>query len=229
MSDLKPLKLVALASKADESLIPPLEQVVIFTKTLGYICELKLRHLPEKPFKRLPCPTLDPENLDERIKSKGIDFLGRYEFKGSEITVTLCICRIIKFCTRHGFNREDITKIVLIHELAHFATHLGVSDIGAYWEGFCGATSEEKESFAQDATHLLLRVAGYGYLVHVFGAVSHLCPQKYNTWRQGWEGHLKNKVMLDTVLEVFQDKILNIRERISVISEIGLDTSSYDN
>jgi hypothetical protein len=83
MSDLKPLKLVALASKAEESLIPPLELVVIFIETLRYICELEPQLLPEKPFKRLPCPPRDPEDLDEGIGSKGIDFLGRYEHRPS--------------------------------------------------------------------------------------------------------------------------------------------------
>lgn len=125
MSDLYPLNLVALVSNIDKPLIPPVQQVLIFIKILGSICGLKPQRLPEKPFKRLPCPSPDPEDLDEGVETQGIDFLGRYEYEPNEITVTLHICRMMKFCAKHGFHREDVIKIVLIHELAHFVTHLG--------------------------------------------------------------------------------------------------------
>jgi hypothetical protein len=226
MSDLNPLKLVALASKADEPLIPPLEQVVIFTKMLAYICELKLQHIPEKPFKRFPCPSPD-QDLDRGIEENGIDFLGRYEHGAEEITVKLHICRIVRFCARHGFNREDVIKIVLIHELAHFVTHLGTKESEAYWEDFWKPDSGEKEEFAQEATHLLLRVAGYGHLVNVFDALSHLCPPRYNTWRQKWEGHLKKKNTLDSILKDFRDQIFELR-RIDGRDDMVLGKQCYE-
>src|ERR1700730_11647909 len=143
MSDLKPFKLIALASRADESLIPPLEQGVIFSRMFGYICELELQLLPEEPFEQLPCASPDLEDVDDGILSKGIDFLGRYEHGASEITVTLNICRITRFSARHGFHPEDVVKIVLLHELAHFVTHLGTAS-GEHWEDFGKATSEQK-------------------------------------------------------------------------------------
>jgi hypothetical protein len=209
MSD--PLNLVALASKIDEPLFPPLEQVVIFVKILGYICDLKPQRLPERRFQRLPCPSSDTEDVDEGIWSQGIDFLGRYEYEPNEITVKLHICRIMRFCGRHGFHREDVIKIVLIHELAHFVTHLGTKE-SAYWEGFCRAEAEEREDFAQEATHLLLRVAGYDHLVNVFDALSQLCPAKYNTWRQSWKQHLKKKDKFDIVLQEFRGRNLQFRK-----------------
>ena len=58
-------------------------------------------------------------------------------------------------------NREDVTRIVLIHELAHFVTLLGTIS-GALWVGTPEEGCSEKEDVAQDATRLLLRVAGYG-------------------------------------------------------------------
>ena len=54
MSDPLSLNLVALATKIDEPLIPPLEQVVIFTKILGHICDFEPPRLPEKCFERRP-------------------------------------------------------------------------------------------------------------------------------------------------------------------------------
>jgi hypothetical protein len=120
--------------------------------------------------------------------------------------VTLNFCRIASLCATHGFNREDVDKIVLIHEFAHFVT-LIVTNSDARW----GASSEEKadkkEDVAQEATHLLLRVAGYGHLVHVFDSLSHLCPERYNTWRKTWADQLKNKETIDAILKHFRAKI----------------------
>jgi hypothetical protein len=211
MSDFHPLNLVAFASEPDEPLIPPLEQVVIFTKMLGYICELEPQRLPKKPFDFQPCPFPDPENSDEGVGIKGIDFFGLYEYQPNEVKVTLFICRIREFSAKHGFHPEDMTKIVLIHELAHFVTHLGESKCEKFWAGFCTAESETKEEFAQEATHLLLRVAGYGHLVQVFDALSHLCPPKYDTWRQTWKQQLKDKNNLEAILTVFRKRILKLR------------------
>jgi hypothetical protein len=209
MNDLHALKLVALASKADEPLVPPLEQVVIFSSMLGYICELKLQHLPEEPFKRLPCPSPD-QDLDTGIEKNGIDFLGHYEHQLNDITVTLYVCRIMKFCARHGFQREDAIKIVLIHELAHFVTHVGMSNSGAYWEDFWKPDSGEKEELAQEATHLLLRVAGYVHLVNVFDSLSYLCPAEYNAWRGRWKQE-KNKNNFEEILKALKARILTLR------------------
>ena len=92
-----------------EIVIPPLEQVIIFTKTLGYICDLKPQQLPEKPFQPHPCPP--SEDLDQGIEKDGIDFLGRYEFVLDKIVVTLFICRIREFSAKHGFQVEDVITV----------------------------------------------------------------------------------------------------------------------
>jgi hypothetical protein len=210
MSNFPPLQLVALASKADESLVPPPEQVTIFTGMLGYICKLKPQSLPERPFKRLPCPSSVLGDLNEGLASKGIDFLGLYECGANEITVTLYICRILKFCAVFGFEREDAVKIVLIHELAHFVTHLGTAS-GAYWDAFSKEDSSKKEDVAQEATHLLLRVAGYGHLIQVFDALSQLCPSKYDSWRTTWQDQLKRGASLDSTLSEFRTRLQVLR------------------
>lgn len=209
MSDLHPLNLVALAAKIDAAWLPSLEQVIVFTKNLAHICALKPQQLPEKPFERRPCPSSDPEDLDEGIEREGIDFLGLYEPK--KIRVTLCVCRIRNFASRHGFHLDDVIKIVLIHELAHFVTHLGMSKSQVYWNGFCKAESETQEEFAQEATYLLLKVADYGHLVHAFDSLSNHCPPKYNKWRQTWKQQLKKKNNSDAVLSDFQARNLQLR------------------
>jgi hypothetical protein len=111
--------------KSDEPLIPPFQQVIIFVKMLGYICELEPQWLPKEAFEPHPCSSPDLEDLDEGVEAKGINFLGRYENGPKTITAALNVCRIVRFCARHGFYQEDVIKIVLIHELAHFVTHMG--------------------------------------------------------------------------------------------------------
>jgi hypothetical protein len=202
--------LVALASKIDQPLIPPLKQVVIFSRMLGHICELEAQRLPKEPFERLPCRISNDEELDKGIEENGIDFLGCYEHGSNEIAVILNICRIMKFSARHGFHPEDAVKIVLIDELAHLVTNFGTAS-GVYWEKFCDARSEKKEDLAQEAAHLLLRVGGYGHLVNVFDSLSYLCPAKYNTWRKTWKGQLKSKKNLDAVLKEFRHEVHKFR------------------
>jgi hypothetical protein len=224
MSDPLPLTLVAFTSKIDVPLVPPLEQVLIFITNLGYICALEPQRLPKEPFKRRPCQP-DSEDLDDGVKSKGIDFLGLYE--PNKVTVTLNICRIVKFCARHGFQREDVIKIVLIHELAHFVTHLGKTECEVNWEDFSNPKSEAEE-FAQEATHLLLRAAGYGYLVHVFESLSPLCPPQYNKWQDKWRETWKR--LMNNLGEVLQDfqKRLPIKRQIPEVVNILTDTSYED-
>jgi hypothetical protein len=206
MSDLQPLKLVALSSEPDESLIPPLEQVVIYCKILSHICKVELQQLPKESFSVQSCPAPDHKDLDEGIARKGFDFLGRYMHGPSEIIVILFIHRIKEFSARHGFYPADVTKIVLIHELGHFVTHLGTIS-GLDWADFSTSEAAEKEVFAQESTHLFLRVAGYGHLVNVFDSMSHLCPKEYDAWRQAWNQRQKSKDGDFTgVLEDFRTK-----------------------
>jgi hypothetical protein len=148
-------------------------------------------------------------DLDDGFASKGIDFLGRCKYGQDETTVILCICRIVRVCALHGFYPEDVVKIVLMHELAHFVTLLGTNS-KAQWGISPEEDAREKEDVAQEATHLLLRVAGYGHLVQVFDALSQLCPCKYNIWRQRWKQQLKSND-LEAVLTVFRNKIRDLR------------------
>jgi len=222
MSDQHRLKLLASVSKSDEPLIPPLQQVEIFVNSLGYICEQKPQLLPKEPFELQPCPISMGEDLEGSIEAGGIDFLEQYEYGQDDLTITLNICRIMRFCTRHGFHPEDVVQIVLIHELAHFVTHLSTAS-GACWEDFGKATSEQKEDLAQEATHLLLRVGGYGHLVQVFDALSQLCPPKYDKWRQTWAEQVKSRETLDSILKKFRMGLQKLRKPPVRVSSIDME------
>ena len=59
-----------------------------------------------------------------------------------------------------------------------------------------------------------LQVAGYGHLVHVFDAMSRLCPQQYNTWRKIWDAQVKRNGTLRRMLVDFQKRISELRSYI---------------
>jgi hypothetical protein len=65
-----------------------------------------------------------------------------------------------------------------------------VEAFGLNWKGFSEADSEPKERIAQEATNLLLMVAGFDSLLCAFDNLSILCSEKYNLWRKEWKKQL---------------------------------------
>jgi hypothetical protein len=213
----KPLRLIALATNLDRLWVPQLEQVLIIITGLSQICDLeKPENLPKKNFRIKPCPRSDIEDVDEGLSTKGIDFFGQYD--PEEMVVTLQMCRMRRFATRHGFHLEDVLTIVVIHELAHFVTHLGKSDSSKCWVAFGKPEpAETVEDIAQQATNLYLRVASYGQLVQVFDSLSEYCPKKYKTWRDTWKKHFKNKdSSFETALRNFRQELCEARKKEAV-------------
>jgi hypothetical protein len=87
MSDPCPLELEAFTWESDRSWVPPLDQVKIFTKILGYICDREPQRLPEKPFCTRPCVASEPEEVGKWVLPEGIDSLGQYN--SAKTTLTL--------------------------------------------------------------------------------------------------------------------------------------------
>jgi hypothetical protein len=76
------------------------------------------------------------------------------------------------------------------------------------WEDFEKATPDDVEGLAQKVTHLYLRVAGYGNLVIVFDCLSRHSPPRYNSWRDTWKKHSKNKdSSFGTAIRAFQHEL----------------------
>jgi hypothetical protein len=226
----KPLGLIVLASKCDWRLVPQLEQVLIIISGLSQICELeKPENLPDKKFRIKPCPLSEIEDVHEGVSTRGIDFFGQYD--PEEMTVTLQMCLMKRFAGSHGFHLEDVLTIVLIHELAHFVTHLGVSDSANRWVAFENRELiEAVEDIAQQATNLYLRVARYGPLVQVFESLSIYSPRPYQTWRDAWMNHFRNKdASFQTAIRDFQHEVREARKKESVTQvENSHEISGYD-
>lgn len=220
MGTSRPLRLIALATNLDRLWVPQREQALIIITGLSHICDLKKpENLPKKNFRIKPCPP--DEDVGEGVLTKGIDFFGQYDPEERE--VTLNICRMRRFATRYGFQFEDVVTTVMIHELSHFVTHLGKSDLSKCWVAFGKSEpgkpglAETVEDIAQQATNLYLRVASYGQLVQVFDSLSNYCPEEYKTWQNKWKKHFENKGdSFEMAIEAFRQELREARKKEAV-------------
>jgi hypothetical protein len=96
------------------------------------------------------------ERLDEEIRSIDEDVLGAYFFRRPEVQL---YWMVIGFYTELlGVTIEDLTLVVLTHELAHAYTHLGADIDGSRWdtEAFSAADLRIVEGLAQSYTETVL-------------------------------------------------------------------------
>lgn len=76
-----------------------------------------------------------------------LDILGTYNPENREVTIYR---KAIEYCCdRLKIDYSALEEVVLSHELAHAANHLGVDGQGAIWENFGYAEIRVKEYFAQ--------------------------------------------------------------------------------
>jgi hypothetical protein len=94
---------------------------------------------PNYPF----LPKIDPGSFsqpDERLKAEGMEWLGLYhhekeESEQSAKDITLFISRCRKAAEDLQVDERYLIDVVLIHEMAHHVTHLGLRDGQDYWHG----------------------------------------------------------------------------------------------
>ncbi|MBB3205481.1 hypothetical protein FHS27_001281 [Rhodopirellula rubra] len=96
------------------------------------------------------------EKVRKEIKGISEDILGAY-FYGSESKIEIYWIAIAMTAAMADVRIEDLTIVVLIHELAHGYTHLGKDIDGGEWQtdGFLGSDAEVKEGLAQFYTHAI--------------------------------------------------------------------------
>jgi len=81
------------------------------------------------------------------------DTLGVYQFRGAKGEIKLFWCVIGFVAKSLGVKVEDLTAVVLVHEMAHAYTHLGYDADGIQWKGFDRVTAGLGEALAQYYTH----------------------------------------------------------------------------
>ena len=76
--------------------------------------------------------------------------------------------------------KEIVERVVLIHEIAHSVTHLGLNPI---WKNFKNATKEDVEGMAQSASFIYLRDNDPA-AVETFKIMSDDSPTEYRIWEK---------------------------------------------
>ena len=121
-----------------------------------------VQHLVDYYFKWLP----NEKGEDE----KGVlDVLGTYWMESDVVGahVELYWAKIAAFSHRRNFEIEQVAKVVMLHELAHFVTHQGCGSDREYWNLFPSG-KEVVELVAQMATEDVLIKFNHAALLKVF-------------------------------------------------------------
>jgi len=109
-----------------------------------------------------------------------MDLLGIYD---SDKQTVVLYTRAIDLCSRaKGIPYGDLYTIVLCHELAHAANHMGVDNGNQTWSRFSQALSEEKEFFAQIYTHHYFKQIGESDRVKIMSDLTQSQPPKYGEY-----------------------------------------------
>ena len=119
----------------------------------------------------------------EVFKEKGFEALGTYHALEADPFITLYRNAIQEYSQEHDLDPNLVTKVVLIHELAHYITHLGNAPVGGIWKNFSNASQNDKEGTAQVATWLFLRKYGHNDEMTVFNKITSTAPPEYKKWK----------------------------------------------
>lgn len=84
------------------------------------------------------------------------DILGVYRYQGLKGDVVLYWAVIGFIANGLGIRAEDLATVVLVHELAHGYTHIGIDADGHRWNEFSKVETGLAEALAQYYTHLAL-------------------------------------------------------------------------
>jgi hypothetical protein len=106
-----------------------------------------------------------------------MDLLGTYD---SIQKLVVLYTRAIELTARaKGIPYENLYTIVLCHELAHAANHLGLCNARLTWERFANASSDDKEFFAQIYAHHHFEQTGMNALAVTMRDFTYHQPLKY--------------------------------------------------
>ena len=124
---------------------------------------------------------LDLMERVERDIPSILDILGTYRASVRHVTLYR---KLIRLCAGWmGLDPKGLEDVVLTHELAHAASHLGWDVGDRIWENFDSASSADKEYFAQIFAHSLFLESGDVYVVHCMDALVNQQPPQYATYQ----------------------------------------------
>jgi hypothetical protein len=121
-------------------------------------------------------------SVDEiNIETPGIlDLLGAYFSDTKQVILYPQLIEIV--ASKYKIPRDVLYEIVIYHEAAHAATHLGRDNHGRIWDSFDYAGTDDKEYFAQIYTYLLLLQNKSTDAIAAMERLSRCQPSKYKTY-----------------------------------------------
>ena len=152
----------------------------------GKIPSIAIRVSDEGPYFRH-----EPLRDGSEILGEGTDTLGKYLYEHPNIIITLFDTSIYMYAAFSKLEAVQVANVVLIHEIAHSVTHLGLlGKRKIHWENFGQASQnkEEKERFAQLATWLYIDEISSTPLRRTFEKMSDDSPEEYKTWKKVVDG-----------------------------------------
>jgi hypothetical protein len=134
----------------------------------------------------------DPEEQEDklniidpvkRLKKDGMEFLGLY--CPDAVKITLFISRSIWAAEALKVNTRQLIEVVLIHEAAHYLTHLGIpipKNTSPAETEFGEENQDLIEEIAQSGTYFYLQAGVDHAKLHCFEILSLYQPSPYTTW-----------------------------------------------
>ena len=152
----------------------------------------------------------------------GTDTLGCYS-PHTNNQITLYWNSIESFGKLVGIAPKLIARIVLLHEIAHSVTHLGMNNgkIRRKWD-FVKASSADIEEAAQALVYLFLVARRYEPELGVFEIMSKHSPPEYQTWTEYRDKH-KHQTPPEDLNRQYSNWLYGVSDRNSKPSDIEND------
>ncbi|QJD29029.1 hypothetical protein [Methylococcus geothermalis] len=111
-----------------------------------------------------------------------LDILGTYSSEKKMVTV---YPKVVEMCAhRLQVDSQTLGDVVMAHELAHAATHLGIDGDGKIWVKFETARIDAKEYFAQWYSHRFWSILGFQSHEDLMLKLVDVQPKIYSTYHQ---------------------------------------------
>lgn len=159
--------------------------------------------------------------IDRNAQVGIIDVLGTYDSKLRLITIYSMLIRI---CAHNlHIDSKILEDLVLSHELAHAATHLGLDGDGQIWTTFGIASTEMKEYFAQWYSHKIWSNLGFTNHLDLMFKLADMQPKMYGAFRDDID--MKSSVINLRLLEERHKKVEGRKHKICEFCNVRVATT----
>jgi len=183
-----------------------------------HCCEVALSEICglERPDEENTIPVRMSEETNDK---KGFEIWGEYSclkdassVKSFRPFISIYHLKIAEDSRKNGLEPGLVAQVVLIHEIAHYVTHLGKGDDGKIWKDFTSEAKGNKEGAAQAATWLYLRKHRKSDALYVFDCLTENAPAEYQGWKEwkNWKIEDPDSSSLEKDIESFRESLIKV-------------------